>query len=71
MFQGTENYPDGEFSRIIAENGGNENAFTGKDYTEAEEKSPDDGNDAPSDEQQTEFECEGDIVDLYASTEEL
>ncbi len=33
MFQGTENYPGGEFSRIIAENGGNENAFTGKDYT--------------------------------------
>ena len=33
MFQGTEKYPDGEFSRIIAENGGNENAFTGKDYT--------------------------------------
>lgn len=33
MFQGTEEYPDGEFSRIIAENGGNENAFTGKDYT--------------------------------------
>ena len=33
MFQGTEKYPDGEFSRIIAENGGNENAFTGRDYT--------------------------------------
>ncbi len=33
MFQGTENYPGGEFSRIIAENGGNENAFTGRDYT--------------------------------------
>lgn len=33
MFQGTEKYPDGEFSRIIAENGGSENAFTGKDYT--------------------------------------
>ena len=33
MFQGTEKYPPGEFSRIIAENGGNENAFTGKDYT--------------------------------------
>ena len=33
MFQGTEKYPGGEFSRIIAENGGNENAFTGKDYT--------------------------------------
>ena len=34
---------------------------------EVEEKSPDD---APSDDQQTEL-CEGDIVDLYASTEEL
>ena len=33
MFQGTEKYPDGEFSRLIAENGGSENAFTGKDYT--------------------------------------
>ena len=38
---------------------------------EAEEKSLDDGNDAPSDDQQTELECEGDIIDLYASTEEL
>lgn len=33
MFKGTEKYPKGEFSRIIAENGGNENAFTGRDYT--------------------------------------
>ena len=33
MFQGTKKYPAGEFSRIVAENGGNENAFTGKDYT--------------------------------------
>jgi zinc protease len=33
MFKGTENYPAGEFSRIIAENGGKENAFTGRDYT--------------------------------------
>ena len=33
MFKGTEKYPIGEFSRIIAENGGNENAFTGRDYT--------------------------------------
>ena len=33
MFQGTEKYPAGEFSRIVAENGGNENAFTSKDYT--------------------------------------
>jgi zinc protease len=33
MFKGTEEYPAGEFSRIIAENGGNENAFTSHDYT--------------------------------------
>ncbi|TPQ29483.1 pitrilysin family protein [Methylomonas sp. EFPC3] len=33
MFKGTEKYPAGEFSRIIAENGGSENAFTGQDYT--------------------------------------
>ena len=38
---------------------------------EAEDKSPDDGNDAPSDEQQTKLECEGDIIDLYTGTEEL
>ena len=33
MFKGTEKHPSGEFSRIIAENGGRENAFTSKDYT--------------------------------------
>lgn len=33
MFKGTQQYPAGEFSRIIAENGGQENAFTGDDYT--------------------------------------
>lgn len=33
MFKGTRRHPAGEFSRIIAENGGRENAFTGKDYT--------------------------------------
>ena len=33
MFKGTEAYPAGRFSAIIAENGGQENAFTGKDYT--------------------------------------
>ncbi|MGZ4959988.1 MAG: M16 family metallopeptidase [Methylomonas sp.] len=33
MFKGTKLYPAGEFSRIIAENGGQENAFTGSDYT--------------------------------------
>jgi len=33
MFKGTKLYPAGEFSRIIAENGGSENAFTGNDYT--------------------------------------
>ncbi len=33
MFKGTDKHPAGEFSRIIAENGGRENAFTGRDYT--------------------------------------
>lgn len=33
MFQGTRNFAAGEFSRIIAENGGNENAFTAADFT--------------------------------------
>ena len=33
MFKGTQQYPAGEFSRIIAEQGGQENAFTGNDYT--------------------------------------
>jgi zinc protease len=33
MFKGTDNHAPGEFSRIIAANGGNENAFTGRDYT--------------------------------------
>lgn len=33
MFKGTDKHPPGEFSRIIAENGGEENAFTGQDYT--------------------------------------
>lgn len=33
MFKGTDKHPAGEFSRIIAENGGDENAFTGSDYT--------------------------------------
>ena len=33
MFKGTENLGPNEFSRIIAANGGRENAFTGRDYT--------------------------------------
>ncbi len=33
MFKGTEQYPPGEFSRIISANGGRDNAFTGADYT--------------------------------------
>ncbi|MEQ8938727.1 MAG: pitrilysin family protein, partial [Gammaproteobacteria bacterium] len=33
MFKGTEEYAPGEFSRIISENGGRDNAFTGPDYT--------------------------------------
>lgn len=33
MFKGTKTLKPGEFSEIIAENGGKENAFTSKDYT--------------------------------------
>ena len=33
MFKGTEKLEPGEFSRIIAEHGGRENAFTGRDFT--------------------------------------
>ena len=33
MFKGTETHGPNAFSRIIAENGGEENAFTGSDYT--------------------------------------
>lgn len=33
MFKGTAEHPPGEFSRIIARNGGRQNAFTGRDYT--------------------------------------
>jgi zinc protease len=33
MFKGTKKYRDGAFSKIVALNGGKENAFTGHDYT--------------------------------------
>jgi len=33
MFKGTPDVPGGEFSRLIAANGGNHNAFTGRDFT--------------------------------------
>ncbi|MCI0528147.1 MAG: insulinase family protein, partial [Nitrospira sp.] len=33
MFKGTPRYGKGEFSRIVAKNGGTENAFTSRDYT--------------------------------------
>ncbi|MEZ5583771.1 MAG: pitrilysin family protein [Candidatus Competibacteraceae bacterium] len=33
MFKGTTNLEPGEFSRLIATNGGTENAFTSRDYT--------------------------------------
>ena len=33
MFKGTRKHPAGEFSRIISENGGRENAFTAQDFT--------------------------------------
>ncbi|KKM91969.1 hypothetical protein LCGC14_1223080, partial [marine sediment metagenome] len=33
MFKGTQHLEPNEFSKIIAKNGGDQNAFTGKDYT--------------------------------------
>jgi zinc protease len=33
MFKGTEKVPPGEFSKIVAGNGGRDNAFTSQDYT--------------------------------------
>lgn len=33
MFKGTKKYPLGQFSKIISNNGGEDNAFTSKDYT--------------------------------------
>lgn len=33
MFKGTERFPDGQFSQIIDQNGGIDNAFTSYDYT--------------------------------------
>ncbi|SDB51489.1 zinc protease [Desulfonatronum thiosulfatophilum] len=33
MFRGSEKYPPGEFTRIISEIGGSQNAFTGPDFT--------------------------------------
>ncbi|MEL7525937.1 MAG: pitrilysin family protein [Pseudomonadota bacterium] len=33
MFKGTSDHPDGAFSKMIAERGGQENAFTSLDYT--------------------------------------
>lgn len=33
MFKGSKKYPSGSLSKIIAENGGDENAFTSYDYT--------------------------------------
>ena len=33
MFKGTHKHPQGEFSNLVAELGGQENAFTGHDYT--------------------------------------
>ncbi len=33
MFKGTPKMPSGEFSKIVARNGGRDNAFTSYDYT--------------------------------------
>jgi len=42
MFKGTEQFGPGEFSRLIDEVGGEQNAFTGQDYTVYFEKMPKD-----------------------------
>lgn len=33
LFKGTDKFADGEFSKIVAQNGGQENAFTSQDFT--------------------------------------
>src|SRR5882672_9607760 len=33
MFRGTKDVPPGMFSRLVAQNGGRDNAFTSEDYT--------------------------------------
>ncbi len=33
MFKGTDEIPEGAFSKIVADNGGSDNAFTAQDYT--------------------------------------
>ncbi|WP_333835393.1 M16 family metallopeptidase, partial [Rubrimonas sp.] len=33
MFKGTETIPEGAFSKLVAEQGGQDNAFTARDYT--------------------------------------
>ncbi len=33
MFKGTKNNPQGKFSELVADSGGQENAFTSNDYT--------------------------------------
>ena len=38
---------------------------------EVEDKSQDDEDDAPSNEQQPKLVCESDVIDLFASTKEL
>jgi hypothetical protein len=48
MFKGTENLKPGEFSEIIAANGGDENAFTGRDYTPTSRPWPPTGWRSPS-----------------------
>lgn len=40
MFKGTKKYPKGQFSKLISNNGGDDNAFTSKDYTAYYQKMP-------------------------------
>ncbi|MDE2364700.1 MAG: insulinase family protein [Hyphomicrobiales bacterium] len=40
MFKGTKTHPQGEFSQLVADLGGQENAFTGHDYTSYFQRMP-------------------------------
>ena len=57
--------------RLVSERVIEPGAVPPQEKPEVEEKTQGDGDDAPPNEQEPELGCEGDIVDLYAGTEEL
>jgi len=65
MFKGTEKYPSGTFSSIVAELGARDNAFTGRDYTAYYQL-------MGKDNLETSFELESDrMLNLILSPEEF